>query len=267
MEGVFIMKRKSKIWIVSMLSTVILAGAVWVGSVQGPWILGEAKAVQNGAAGSTADKSLISVTGHGEIEVEPDVAYISLGVETEGKTANEAQQENAKVFAALEKVLTEKYEVDKKELKTTNFQVNPKYNYQDREEPKIVGYTASHMVQVTYRKLEEIGSLLDDASKAGANRIHNIQFSTEKTEQYQLEALEKAMGNAKVKADTIAKTMNKSIKGAVYVSDSGTSGGNPSIRGFANESAKMSMDSAGGSTSISGGQLKITAQVNVDYEF
>lgn len=261
------MERKRKVWIISMLSAVVLTGAVWFGSVQGSWILGEAKAVQEGAVGSQTDKKLISVTGRGEIEIEPDVAYVSFGVETEGTTANKAQEENAKIFAAVEKILLENYKIEKKELKTTNFQVNPKYNYQDRVEPEIVGYTASHMVQVTYRNLQEIGALLDDASKAGANRIHNIEFSTEKTEQYQLEAIEKAMGNAKSKADTIAKTLNESIKGAVYVSDSGTSGGNPIIRGFANQAEKMAMDSYESTTSISGGQLKISAQVNVDYEF
>jgi uncharacterized protein YggE len=261
-KGVLMMEKKFKIAGSTLLAVVVLSASVWVGSAMGA----DSKVQAVDSAAKIQGKNLISVTGQGEIKVDPDVAYISLGIETQAKTANDSQAANAKAFTALEKVLLETYKIDEKEIKTTGFHVNPQYNYQDNKEPEITGYTTMNMIEVTYRDLDNIGSLLDAASKAGANRINQIRFDSEKIDEYELQALEKAMANAKVKAEGIADSLNKSLKAAVYVEENGYSGG-----GFYDNSVRMekaAMDTAGGSsTSISGGQLTISTNVSVQYEF
>src|SRR5690606_10161653 len=131
----------------------------------------------------------ISVTGTGEITVEPDVAYVNLGVLTKGKTADEAQQENAEIFAKVNKVLFDEYKLEEADVKTIGFNVRPDYSYQEGKEPTITGYTATHTIRVTYRDLDSIGELLDAVAKAGVNQINNVQFATEKSDEYEKEAM------------------------------------------------------------------------------
>lgn len=208
---------------------------------------------------------VITVTGRGEMTVEPDVAFISFGIQTQADNANDAQTANAKAFEKLEKVLYEQYKIDKKDVKTSGFQVQPEYQYYDKEKPKITGYTANHTLQVTYRNLPKLGELLDDVSVAGANRIDNIQFSTEKGQDYELQMLEKAMANAEAKAKVLAKYAGKPLKGIVNITQTSGSG-TPII--YANyDMMNVRAEASAASTSISGGQLTVSANVNVQFEF
>ncbi|HEX7056544.1 MAG TPA: SIMPL domain-containing protein [Bacilli bacterium] len=206
----------------------------------------------------------ISVTGEGEIKVEPDVAYVSIGVQTEAATANEAQTANADAFADLQKMLAN-YAVDKKDIKTTNFSVQPQYQYGENQKPKIVGYTATHMIEVTYRKLDMLGAMLDDLSKAGANRVNNIRFGTEKQHEYELQALDKAMDNARAKANALAKNAGGSVKGVLNITQNGSSGP-PQIYTNITAAAAKSL-AAADTTTISSGQLTIQASVSVQFAF
>ncbi len=215
---------------------------------------------------STTTKNVITVNGKGEMMVDPDVAYVSIGVQTQAETANEAQVANAQAFAKLEKVLYETYKIAKKDVKTTGFQVQPEYQYGENVKPKITGYTADHTIQVTYRELAKLGEVLDAVSKAGVNRVNNIQFSTEKGDEYTLQILDKAMANAEAKAKRLAKYAGKEIKGIVNITENGSSGVPIQYAEYSN--AKLAaMDAAGATTSISSGQLTITTNVTVQFEF
>lgn len=214
---------------------------------------------------TTTNRNVITVNGKGEMMVDPDVAYVSIGVQTQAATANEAQVANAQAFAKLEKVLYETYKIAKKDVKTTGFQVQPEYQYGENVKPKITGYIADHTVQVTYRELAKLGELLDAVSKAGVNRVNNIQFSTEKGDEYTLQILDKAMANAEAKAKRLAKYSGKEIKGIVNIAENGNSGVPIQYADYGSMKAE-SMDAAA-PTSISAGQLTISTNVTVQFEF
>jgi uncharacterized protein YggE len=214
---------------------------------------------------AAAGKHIISVTGQGEMTVSPDVAYVNLGIQTDAATAKEAQDANAQAFSKLESVLYDQYKLDKKDVKTSGFSVQPQYSYTDRD-PVIKGYSATQMLQVTYRDLDGLGTFLDAVSSAGANRIDGIQFSTEKNQEYELQVINKAMDNAKAKAQSIAEYAGQDLKGIISVSQGGGGIAPISYTNYGAVAAKA-MDSAAGSTSISGGELKITTTVTVQYEF
>ncbi|XID92137.1 SIMPL domain-containing protein [Paenibacillaceae bacterium WGS1546] len=221
------------------------------------------------AAESTAAKTppyTVTVGASGSVKVEPDVAYLNLAVETRGSKATEAQQANADKFAAVEKALYETFGIDKKDVRTTGFDVQPEYNYTEKEGRVLKGYIAVHAIQVTYRKLPDIGKLFDALTAAGANRLDGVQFSTEKKEQYEQEALKKAMENAQAKASVLATSANRQLKGVVTIVQGDVSS-NPILYAQA-ESAKMvARDMAmGASSSVQSGQIEIAAQVTVQYE-
>lgn len=212
------------------------------------------------AATDSTTTNVISVNGQGTVSVSPDIAYVTLGIETRAKTAEEAQKDNAAAFEKLQKTLLEDFNIDKKDIKTTNFQVQPVYSYENQEQ-KIKEYRTSHFIQISYRELDKIGSLLDAASEAGANRINGIQFDTEKRSEYELEAIKNAMANAEAKAKVIAEYAGKDLKDIIQVSQDTSFGGGPIYYNSAEMVRKAD------STSISVGQIDVTTTVHVQYNF
>lgn len=206
----------------------------------------------------------ITVTGQGSMEVEPDIAYIQMGIQTRAETAQAAQSANAEAFQKLEQVLYETYKLDQQDVQTTAFHVNPEYHYSDKQGPKVVGYVVTHTIQVAYRDLDTIGPLLDAASQAGANQMNGIRFGTEKSEQYEMDVLAKAMANARAKAEVIAKTENRKIQEVLHVSQGQAS--MPDNGVFPVRKMELVSEQAA-STSISTGQLTITTTVTVQYAF
>jgi uncharacterized protein len=208
----------------------------------------------------------INVVGEGKLSITPDVAYISIGLNTKAATAKEAQSKNAAGFSSVQKVLLDAYKLDKKDVLTSGFQVQPNYTYAKNDEPKITSYSATQTIQITFRDLAKIGVLLDDLSAAGVNQMNGIQFDTEKRQEYEIQAIDNAMNNAALKAKAIAKNAGKELKGVINVVQSGAS----AIPININREMMSVMKSdlvVNSATSISAGELKITTTITVQYEF
>lgn len=254
------MKQKTlQIMMVAMV--VVVVG--WLGFGRGEGDVVSAESLP----AATTQPYTVTVGASGSIMVEPDVAYLNLAVETRGAKATEAQQSNADKFAGVEKTLYEKFGIDKKDVKTTGFDVQPEYNYTEKDGRVLKGYIAVHSIQVTYRKLPEIGKLFDALTASGANRLDGVQFSTEKKEQYELEALKKAMDNAAAKAGVLATSAKRQLKGVMNIVQ-GDVQNRPVM--FANEMANVQMkamaDGASASSSVQSGQIEISTTVTVQYE-
>jgi uncharacterized protein YggE len=206
----------------------------------------------------------INVVGEGKLSVTPDVAYISITLVTKANTAKEAQSKNAAGFSKVQEVLLNTYKLDKKDVLTSGFQVQPVYTYAKNDEPKITSYSANQTIQITYRDLAKVGELLDDLSGAGVNQMNGIQFDTEKRQEYEIQAIDNAMNNAALKAKAIAKNAGKELKGVINVTQGGTTA--PPIT-YNNDMMKMAVTASSSATSISPGELKITSSISVQYEF
>ncbi|MDP5275832.1 SIMPL domain-containing protein [Chengkuizengella axinellae] len=204
----------------------------------------------------------ITVLGEGEITVNPDVAFVTIAVETKGDTASEAQEENAKIIKQVESVILDTYKLKDEDIQTTSFNVYPRYQYTEKDAPKLLGYESKHSLQITYRNIDQIGELVDDLTKAGVNRVDHISFNTEIADEYELAAIENAMANAEEKAGVIAKSENKTIKGIIHVVQ-----GNPTFDSPINFASQELSYDAYNNTSIASGQIKITANVSVQYEY
>ncbi|TFE24743.1 SIMPL domain-containing protein [Cohnella luojiensis] len=252
---------KRTVQLLAVLMAAVIIG--WFGFGRGESGVVAAETVQTVA--SATPPYTVTVGATGSVMVEPDVAYLNLAVETRGSKAVEAQQANADKFAAVEKTLYEKFGIDKKDVKTTGFNVQPEYNYTEEDGQVLKGYVAVHSIQVTYRKLTEIGKLFDALSASGANRIDGVRFSTEKKEQYELDALKKAMDNAAAKAGVLATSAKRQLKGVINIVQGDVSD-NPIL--FAREQANMKFATADGeaSSSVQSGQIEISTNVTVQYE-
>jgi uncharacterized protein YggE len=146
----------------------------------------------------------ITVTGTGKVKYVPDLAYLSLGASAEAKTASEAWKKNAevvqKIFATLKSL-----GIDEKDIQTKGLSLEPKYFYPKEQPPQLVGYVATYDMQVTVRKIKEVGKVLDGAADSGANRRVGIQFASSDVEKLLDQARLAAVTEARKKADLYAR--------------------------------------------------------------
>ncbi len=210
------------------------------------------------APGKEAVMDTVTVTANSSVFEAPDMAQISFGVTSQGKTAEEAQKKNTeqvnKVLAQLEKS-----GIDKKSIQTTYYNMYANYDYE--HDNAITGYNVETTLQVSDQKIEDAGKIITECVDAGVNNINNIEYTCSKYDEKYQEALKNTIAEAKKKAEVLAEAsgrelaeVNAIVEG--YQDTSAQYRGN----GAALESAKMA-DSA----ALEPGQMEIKAQATVTY--
>lgn len=170
----------------------------------------------------------ISVSGEGKAYLKPDVAMVSFGVTSQAQKSQDAvNQNNTKMNAVIAAVKA--LGVEDKDIQTTGYNLNPVYSY-DRGggvmpmdaisgsapssmyypvpgpgSPVITGYSLEQQVSVKIRNFDNINSILDKATAAGATNVGQLNFTVDNPEMARAEAREKAIKDAKEKINSIAK--------------------------------------------------------------
>ena len=168
------------------------------------------KLKENRFIGKEAEvKNTISVSGTGEIWAKPDLALIDFSVVGEKKTVIEAMADNTKKMnSVIEEIKSQG--VEEKDLKTTNFNISPRYEWYEKSEiypagkRVLVGYEVNQTLQVKIRDLTKIGNIIQVATEAGANQVGDLQFTIDKQDELKSQARKEAIEKAKVMAKEIA---------------------------------------------------------------
>lgn len=127
-------------------------------------------------AAMAEERPQIAVSGEGVVHVVPDIATLSLGVTSEGRTAAEALSANSTALSAVMERLKAAGIADR-DIQTSNLSVNPNWAGSDSSaSQRIAGYTAANMVTVTVRDLKALGTVLDKAVADGANTLNGLSF-------------------------------------------------------------------------------------------
>jgi uncharacterized protein len=204
----------------------------------------------------------ISLTGHGEVRATPDLAIINMGVLSSALTAREALDANTKAMTDLMNVL-KTANVESKDISTSNFNVNPRYDYgqNNGQPPKVTGYDVTNSVSVTVRKLESLGGLLDKAVSSGSNQISGIMFSVSNPKAAQDEARKEAVLDAKQKAELYAGAASVSLGNIITINEgSAYQPQQPMMM----QAKTMSSDA--GNVPIAQGEQVIGIDVNITWE-
>jgi uncharacterized protein YggE len=168
-----------------------------------------------GAGIASAD---VTVNGTGKIVYVPDIGYVSVGVSSDGQTAEEAWKKNSaivqKLFAALKNM-----GIDPKDLQTSGLNVSPRYSRPKDQEPQLVGYTVTYELRVTVRKLPEMGKILDSLVENGANRNMGITFGCNDVEKLLDQARAKAVADARKKAELYVTAAGAGLGQVVSITD------------------------------------------------
>jgi len=163
----------------------------------------------------------VTVAGEAFTKAEPDAAVLVLSVVTQSPQAITAQQENARKSDAVANAI-KAIAGSNAEIKTSDYTLQPQYDYRDNRLPKIIGYNARNSVIVTMTDLKSVGAIIDAASSAGANSIDNVSFVLRQTSPARGEALSDATRQAMNKAQAIAQALGGRVSRIVEESESAT---------------------------------------------
>jgi len=205
----------------------------------------------------------IYVRGEGVVLVEPDQAYVSLGVTTEAPSAEEAQIKNANTMRNILAALGE-LGIKDDAVETSYFNVYPVYRYDQDRGNQLVGYRVSNNVSVSLADLSLVGEAIDTAIRAGATNVNSVSFTLADKEPWLKEAMVLAVEDARQKAELLANAAGVKLGPVMAIRDPNTQfqpySVGPELRMMA-----LAAADAGNTTPIAPGKLEIRAAVEMVY--
>ncbi|MEF9991158.1 MAG: SIMPL domain-containing protein [Romboutsia sp.] len=148
-----------------------------------------------------SNNGILSVIGSGIIETESNLAILSIGITTEDKSVENAQNANDKIFNNIIKSLSE-YGVSSDDISTQDISVIRNYDYNTNT---FISYKISHIVSVSINDFSKLSDVYSLAIENGANDNITIDFTLSDQNIYYNKALKKASIDAINKASILAK--------------------------------------------------------------
>lgn len=209
---------------------------------------------------TTQKTDTFTTTGEGKVFVKPDVATTTVGVQVNGTTVKQVQQDLNKkindVSAAVKRV-----GVGDKDIQTINYWISPTYDYAAGTQ-RITGYTASSQLTIKARDIDKINDVIDAATATGANTVGGVSFDVNDKTASQNEAREMAVAEAKSKAEAAAKVAGFNLGKIVNYSEN--FGGWPGPIPMMAKAEGMAVDRA--PTQVEPGSSQITVIVSLSFE-
>ncbi|HCP80129.1 MAG TPA: hypothetical protein DIT67_00515 [Octadecabacter sp.] len=210
-----------------------------------------------------AQERTITVSGRGEISVEPDMATVIIGVQSEAEVAasalDDASAATAAILATLdgEGVLVE-------DIRSGAIRLNPRYSQSVLSSgTQIVGYQAINSVEVEVRDLDRLGGLLAAVVGDGANRLDGVQFGLQDPQAATDEARRRAVVEAARLAALYASAAGIEVGDILTLSEAGSGGYRPIMT----DQREMVMNSASPQydVPVSPGKIDLNAAVVIVY--
>lgn len=199
----------------------------------------------------------VSAGGVGIVAAAPDTAEMAFGATAASDDSRAALEQASKLSTAITAAV-KKAGVAEKDIQTANVSVYPYYSYEG-EKPVVTGYRATVSVRTKIHDMAVIGDVISAASDAGANEISGPSFTLTDDAEARSSAIERAVADARVSAEAMAKAAGRAVGDVIAIQDSSVS--IPSIT----LGARMDL-SAADSVPIETGELEISANVTVVFE-
>jgi uncharacterized protein YggE len=216
-----------------------------------------APAASSGGNGMNQPRTIM-VNGTGKVFLTPDVAYINIGVQSQDENVGNALSKNNEKAQAIAAKLQE-LGVDAKDIQTTSFNIYPSQQYNPEGQPTTILYTVDNTVNVTVRDLTQLGKLLDEVVRTGANSINGINFDVLDRSKAITEARKLAVQDARAQADELAAAAGVEIDTVSTMSVYIDTGPAPLY------DAKGGMATGVSQVPVSAGQLAISVNVSASY--
>ncbi len=202
------------------------------------------------------ERRTVTVSGHGETQVEPDIATVEMGIFVFDADLLKAKQEaDAKIAKLLATFKT--LAVKPEDIRTTQLYVKPKYK-EVEDKWQFVGYEITRSVTVTFREMAKLNDLIDKSIEAGANRLEDINLSSSREREIKEQTLTEAIENAKKQAIRLAEGFGAKVGKIVRIEKGGR---DP----FGGVMYSMSAPAFGAAT-FQPGRIKIDSDVQAVFE-
>jgi uncharacterized protein YggE len=167
------------------------------------------------ARGEVATPDTVTTLGHGVVTVAPDEATVTAGVHTQAASAAQALAENGKLMTAVVAALKA---AGGTELQTQQVSLFP----QSDDQGQVTAYAADNSVSAK-AKIAGAGALIDAAVGAGANTVSGPSLDVSDRDARYRDALGKAVADARLKAESLAKAGGFGVGPVSSVLESGQS--------------------------------------------
>ena len=146
----------------------------------------------------------IQAVGTASVSAQPDRIKVDIGVTTMANTAQEASNENATTMSAVQNQIRQVLGPGA-DIQTIGYSITPNYKYTQGAPPVLMGYTATHTVEVTTGDKDSIVKVIDSVGQSGATSITGLRFAISNDEPLREQALAAASKQALSHAQAIAK--------------------------------------------------------------
>ena len=202
----------------------------------------------------------MSINGHGEVTLTPDVAYLYVGVHTEHEEAATAVADNNDQAQAVIDALIAAG-IKPEDISTSNFSLWTSQNYDFEGKPTDSKFIVDNTVYIIVRDLAKLGDLLGTAIEAGANSVNGISFDVSDKEAALSRARELAVADARAQAEELAGLAEVELGEIQSLSMYGGSPA-PYYGGYTREV----MEQVGSSVPITPGQFVVSVDVSIIFE-
>ncbi len=192
----------------------------------------------------------VTVTGTAQLEVEPDMAFVTFSVTGQGQTADAAAAEAAEKAATVKRALLG-CGIVAEDLENVSYVLRPLYD----DKGRIGSYQADNTVRVTVDGAAKVGAVIDRMAAAGASRIGNPEFTVKNKELLQRRLLSEAVADARAQAAMLAAAGGRNLGRMLSVQTHNTGAFGRVYRNMATAKAD------GAPTVIETGTISVSASV------
>jgi uncharacterized protein len=203
-------------------------------------------------SGSTVDLGVIT-SGDATVAKKPDIAFISVGVESQQSSASAAQSDLANKAAKLI-ARAKALGIADKDINTSGYSVGP---YYANGSQTINGYRAAEQLSLKWRTVDAVGNTLDALVQEGGATNVGVGFGLADPKAAQAEARALAIGDAHSRAQAMAAAAGVKLGQVLRVSD-------VSFSGYVSPAYDIKA-AAPASTQVPVGELNVTVTVEVAY--
>ena len=221
-----------------------------------------------GAVDSTTGKAVntISVEGEGKVYAKPDMVIFSVEIsETRDSTKDALEATNTKINSIISILKNE--DIDEEDIQTSNFNIYADYDWL-KDSKVLNGQTATQTLSVKIKNIdasaEKAGDVIDKVTEVENAYVNGIYFDIEDKKELFTKARDEAYSKASQKANELADLSDVKLLKPIYISEGSVDYYSPRYTNAAIYEDAM-LDSDSGSSSISTGQLEITAIVDVTW--
>jgi len=219
--------------------------------------------IQNKTSEGDLQKDTLTISATAEVDAIPDLATADFSVLTEGRTPEGVQSDNTNKINKITEFL-ENSGIDKKDIKTQNYNLYPSYRY-DEGEQVLIGYSLNQSVTVKMRDLDKVGEIVTGVVASGANTISSLNFSIEDPDELQQDARKQALDKAKEKAKELADVAGVKLGKVVTFNESSAT---PPYypEPYYYDKAAIGLGGGGAAPDFQPGSSTVTATVSVTFE-